>query len=263
MWVGMVAHLGGSNINDYAVRDKTSIAGGTLQGSGITDSNNLAVIENQMIQPQVVLSIRRRLGQLVKWPGRTVAPSISLARAVSTTLNKFLMVPSSGETFCWSVKAQVQFGVDVGKVDLITFHASKNSAGWKVDETEIEAALSLWMYHIHEMEEMSRDSGSGAITLPNEGEKYFGVSDLSHRIVRLLGPDEAGQLRAISWWIGGDIQHQISSQKGGSAMKQIFGQLAPDSPKGSPRFRGPIGLAGFSQSTVPGVATGNSTGKSR
>ena len=87
-------------------------------------------------------------------------------------------------------------------------------------------------------------------------------SELSQPIVRLLGPDEGGQRRAISWWIGDDIHHQISSHTRELPREQISGTIGDHDRKGFPGFRGPIGLSGFGQYTSEIGGNGNA-GKSR
>ncbi|KAI5789256.1 hypothetical protein FPQ18DRAFT_411686, partial [Pyronema domesticum] len=102
------------------------------------------------------LKVRQRLAQLTRWRGRTIAPSVSVAKSISAVLETLL--PRNDEetkeieSFSWFLKVELDYGV----VEEIEFRAYRNThENWKVDTTEIEAALSLWIFHIDEVRDIA------------------------------------------------------------------------------------------------------------
>jgi hypothetical protein len=92
-----------------------------------------------------------------------------------------------------------------GKEQNVYFEVRKDKNGkWKTDATAIEAALSLWIFHIHDTKTTDKLS-----VTKNEADSDWLRRDveLKREIIRLLGPDTSTKelRRDISWWIGDDI----------------------------------------------------------
>jgi len=108
---------------------------------------------------QKAVRVRHRLAQITKWVGPTSKPAISVACAIVTVINT-LVVDNEPSEFSWFLN------VAVGKTDpkvhttgsqtnqKIEFKVQRptKQGEWIADATEIEAALSLWIYHIRERE---------------------------------------------------------------------------------------------------------------
>jgi hypothetical protein len=114
------------------------------------------------------------------------------------------------ESFSWFLKVQLDYGA-IEECEEIEFRAHKKlGKSWKPDATEIEAALSLWLFHIHELRDIARQraveeearKGSG------QGNDWMQKDEgLDRQVIRLLGvvDDDASLRRDIGWWIGNDI----------------------------------------------------------
>ena len=103
---------------------------------------------------------------------------------------------------------------------------------WEIDATFIEAALSLWTFHIRATETSQKpmtDKGDNIDWLRHDLE-------LKREVVQLLGPDEPSKTlqRDINWWVGDLI-------------------YASDNPIGQPGqgFTGPMGFANIKSNELP------------
>lgn len=98
---------------------------------------------------QVVLKVRRELGKLADWHGPASAEAISLARAIEVVMDTMdpLFECHTGE-LSWSM--------DVCG-EPIYFRLEREAGSWKAFSDELEAALSLWLYSVHAVEQGKRD----------------------------------------------------------------------------------------------------------
>ena len=152
-------------------------------------------------QAERALNIRRRLGQLTKWTGQTSLVAISVARSIGVVMNTFFNGHSKG-SFTWFLR--VQIGDMEDKIPL-RIRKPESDLEWEIDATYIEAALSLWAFHIRTSEaqkEISNEKGFDKDWLQENVQ-------LKRQVFQLLGQDEAsGALRRdIKWWIG-DVNYE-------------------------------------------------------
>lgn len=203
---------------------------------------------------QRAMKVRQRLGQLTRWPGQAIEPSVAVARAIGVTLDTLFPhdhigadtnVKNVAEKFSWFLKVQLH-DKKAEKFERIEFHAYKSPGGrWKADGAEIEAAVSLWLFHIHEMRAISLQEmvskGEAAKGSGTENDWLEKDVELSQKIVRLLGPGDTSLRRDIGWWIGNDVG--LALHLGGLPRDEIVG--TKDTPKGFPGFSGPIGFLGL------------------
>ena len=174
---------------------------------------------------QYALNMRRRLGQLTNWTGPASTLSIAVADSIEIVLNT-LFKETDHSAFTWSLKVNLKIG-DTSGHGKIHFKVGKNNGTWEMDATHIEAALSLWLFHIHETKETSENEGSASDWLRKD-------KSLKRKIGRLLGPGGSeALLRDIKWWIGdvGDMIHKDKSNEGSNVRR------------GS-EFAGPVGFVG-------------------
>ena len=193
----------------------------------LTDDNNIACVgswgprgpephsgsQSELdAKAQYALNIRRRLGQLTNWAGPVSTLSIAVAESIETVLNT-LFKETDHSAFTWSL------GVKVGANENGKIHfkaGKKNNGTWEMDATHIEAALSLWLFHIHE--------AGGADGNKESADDWLRKDKSSkQKIKRLLGPGGSEALRRdIKWWIGdigdmaqGDRSDEVSSEFAG------------------------------------------------
>jgi hypothetical protein len=165
-----------------------------------TDAKNVACVSEQALslseKAQYALNVRRRLGQLTNWTGISSLGSTAVAVAKSIEVVMNTLVNDGIETnFVWFLKVQID-----GKEAQISFQIDKPKSKWKIDATYIEAALSLWIFHIRENEadQKSDDKKGSDVDWLRED------VELNRTVVQILGPDtpSKGLRRDINWWIG-------------------------------------------------------------
>ena len=171
------------------------------QLSNWTGQASLASISESQLelnkQATKALNIRRRLGQLTNWTGQASLASISVVSSIEAVMNT-LFNDKTG-SFTWSLGVEVD-----GKAAEIWLRIEKriekpgSEQGWKIDATSIEAALSLWVYHIRSTESSKKSTKKGAFK-----DWLRDDLELKREVVQLLGPDDLGTLqRDIKWWVG-------------------------------------------------------------
>ena len=218
--------LGDENPDDYfsweILTNDNNIACVGSWGPRSSESHPESHSELDAERAQNALDIRRRLGQLTGWAGPASALSIAVAESIEIVLNT-LFKKTDHSAFTWSLK------VKIGDTDdnhrKIHFTVDKRGGTWETDATHIEAALSLWLFHIQKIKDKSK---TGDDWLRKD-------KSLKRKIIRLLGPGGSEVLRRdIKWWIG-DLD-----ESGGSS----------NVPQGS-QFTGPVGFVGVD--VEPGV----------
>jgi ankyrin repeat protein len=132
------------------------------KGSDKHTSNQLRTSPDCLFQPssQMVLSVRRRLGQLTQIPGIAFIEAIALARAVNLILDSLSpMREGKNEqgnirNFSWSLETVYQdirsqhrgkVNNKVSSSDTLILEALHDVDGWNVSLLDFDAILSLWM----------------------------------------------------------------------------------------------------------------------
>jgi len=173
-------------------------------------------------EAEYALNIRRRLGQLTSWAGLASTLSIAVADSIEVVMNT-LFDDTEHTEFVWSLK--VKLG-DIEDNHGIQFKVAKKEM-WEMDATHIEAALSLWLFHISETQDKSTEKESGNDWLRKD-------KSLKRKIIGLLGPGKSEALsRDIKWWVGEIIRgdDKPKSNDGNNAQR-------------SSGFTGPVGFVG-------------------
>lgn len=224
--------------------DESNATGGTK----IVQEGNHAGGRQTVIQSsraQKAIQIRRRLAQLTRWPGEAGEAAISLARAITITLNTLLKdAPDDLKTFSWSLDVQLEDSIE--QLKLTATKDSTSLSGWTVDATELEAILSLWIFHIHELSAIALEN------MAEEGENIKGVGKQTdwlqtdfasvQQIVRLLGRDSPSLWRDLAWWMGITEKGPVSSLP--RQYWVYYGRLAEFEVNLKKGFQGPIGFPG-------------------
>ena len=166
---------------------------------------------------QEALNIRRRLGQLTRWPGEAAESSIGLSKSISAVLD--ILLPESKE-FIWPLTIQLE---DLS-TQTIKLKALKNKC-WSVDATQIDAILSLWLFHMKERRViLLREQGAN-----KDGDWLQQGVEQRRQVSRLLGPADADFRRNVGLWIGSDNDRGLEIQPRGNFLK-------------TPDLSGPIGF---------------------
>ena len=180
-------------------------------------------------QATSALDLRRRLGQLTNWTGQTSLTSISVASSIEAVMNTLFNDIKGG--FTWSLGVEVD--EKAAKISLRT-EKPRLEQGWKIDATCIEAALSLWIYHIRFTESSKKNMKKGAVN-----DWLRDDLELKREVVQLLGPDEPEKAlqRDIKWWVGDltYVNNDSVAQRGRATGPVGFvnietGQPAPGNP---------------------------------
>ncbi|KAI5851794.1 hypothetical protein BZA05DRAFT_473941 [Tricharina praecox] len=241
----------GSSIVEHSTSEGNDVGGSDIaEGQdSIVPAINSEEKREQLGSPnnhkdaQQALRVRQRLGQLTRWEGPATQMSVAMARSIAVVLDTLFSGEDVNETesFYWFLNVQLH-DRDVKKIERIKFRAYKNPGeNWKADATEIEAALSLWLFHIREIQAISRhDRTEEEDALKGSGKENDWLQkdvELSQKVVRLLGLDTASLQRDIGRWVG------IAPHSSGHSSDAIIG--TNDKPKGFPGFLGPIGFLGL------------------
>jgi hypothetical protein len=110
-------------------------AQGNMQPSGETDA-------------QTVMKARTRLARLCRWKGPASALAVSVANSIEVAMNT--LSQSRCDTFSWSLKARVRGATEAQDI----WFTAQMEDGWAVEATDIEAALSLMLFAVHEEEKV-------------------------------------------------------------------------------------------------------------
>ena len=177
-------------------------------------------------QAEHALNIRRRLGQLTKWTGQTSLASISAARSIGVVMNTLFDDCPTGR-FTWFLR--VQIGDKEDKIPL-QVRKPESNLEWGIDATYIEAALSLWIFHIRTSEAQKKEKRFDMDWLQENAQ-------LKRQVFQLLGLDEAsGALRRqIEWWIGDVIyESDVPQDQGLASTVGFVNKMSEEQTSGTP-----------------------------
>jgi len=157
---------------------------------------------------QKMVKIRQRLGQLSKWKGPASGPSVSVATAIEEVMNS-LALPSlkDDQDFTWSLTSQVD-NKDAEILHLTIKKDIENS--WTANAAEIEAVLSLWLFHVRDLERSSHHK-LGKMNSGTLDDDWLRAGDPASRKqnIRFLGPDMAPLRRDLRWWTPGAVSNTL------------------------------------------------------
>lgn len=143
--------------------------------------------DNQDSLPHQIMLARKHLGHSSKWISPVLEEAISLSRAIEAVANTFLSEHSK-ENYEWRIPATYTANKSTKPVNdnvYITIFKDKDDR-WRVDEAEIEAILSLWLY--------STTSTNHSKTRRPRSLRVYGPSESEQRLIRDLG-----------WWMRENI----------------------------------------------------------
>ncbi|KAH6847821.1 hypothetical protein B0I37DRAFT_152071 [Chaetomium sp. MPI-CAGE-AT-0009] len=175
----------GQTLVDWTIESPTTHEG-RLQSSGKTPSN-----------AHRTMKIRRDLGRLADWRGPASAEAISVARAIEIAMDTLFPSESRGGNLTWSLVTRDKQYAD--------FRLDIRDGKWKAYSDEIEAALSLWLFSVHQDkrddQEKHREGLSASISDPGDDAWLRAKGSPAKRSLRLLGSYTQGLHRDLWWWM--------------------------------------------------------------
>lgn len=199
-------------------------------------------------ESQGIIRLRQRLGTLSKWVGPVSPMAVSVANSIDEVMN--VLFPSDPEPFVFALN--VQYGRETHWIRLTVQKSSKEQP-WTANAAEIEAILSLWVYHTHRAERNRALGGAATAGHPPEDSQGMAQEDdddddwlrkgdkaLPRQIMRFLGPDTPALRRDLNWWMPGRLSTLLRVE----AIRPATGRA---SPSGANRILGHSRIVGFSK----------------
>jgi hypothetical protein len=167
---------------------------------------------------QKAVRIRQRLGHLTKLVGPASKSAVAVAGAIENVMDVLLGDSRSSPKFpkfTWSVK--VQTGT-AGEDEWINFTVRNENGHWKADSTEIEAALSLWLYHVQETERLKAEEKSEQKTADWLRE---GDTAVHRKSTRFLGPKDGILEMDLGWWVRNNSSRSANNSRPSGSMSGL------------------------------------------
>lgn len=161
-----------------------------------------------------VMAMRKQLGALASWRSLVFTEATVLKRAMEVTVGNLLRA-SPEDVFYW------QFNVRHRKGELqpVIVKLDKKNGIWVVDEKELEAVLSLWLYSVDPQLEKENDGDDETSDDVDRRERYQDAwlaeeepdqwlsaeGVLGKKGLQLLGPASPQLLQDLQWWLPRDL----------------------------------------------------------
>ncbi|KAF8532804.1 hypothetical protein BDD12DRAFT_950798, partial [Trichophaea hybrida] len=149
-----------------------------------------------------VVAIRQRLGKLSKWSRPAGDSAVSVAAAIEVVMNTLFPFSEMESFTCFLPCLVGEAFITIKKTDGL----------WKADATQVEAILSLWLFHVREAESAQRNNTSSDIQRKNEDWLREGNSSLKKPSIRILSSNTEKARQNLDWWISG-TESQVLSVK--------------------------------------------------
>ncbi|POS73511.1 hypothetical protein DHEL01_v208097 [Diaporthe helianthi] len=198
--------------HSQGLEDHTDSDSGTPWDSSGTSRDSSGV--TSVSGSQRIMKLRRDLGFASNWPGTASQEAVSVARAVEITMDA-LLISESSDTSQSSKRIETSeriqiltWSMEVHDGESVKFRLQRQlpDGKWKAFADEIDAALSLWLFSVHqtEHEEASRQQG-GKLSL-SKGSRdddawLRAKGSPAEPSLRLLGLHTPGLHRDLWWWM--------------------------------------------------------------
>ncbi|CAJ0547459.1 Ff.00g042130.m01.CDS01 [Fusarium sp. VM40] len=173
-----------------------------------------ALGDNSIFDAQTVLDARKQLARLADWRGPASREAVCLARAIECTMNALsICLPKESKSFIWNIETRY-----IGSQEQpISIRLSQQAGVWKVDATDMEATLSLWLSSVDEEENLTQPEplNSGVSDFddgkshsePKIGDDQWlrTKGTTAKQSLRLLGKQTPSMSRDLQWWIARDL----------------------------------------------------------
>ncbi|TGZ80757.1 hypothetical protein EX30DRAFT_50565 [Ascodesmis nigricans] len=208
--------------------DKNFARAGKWANEPAKDANSQGLSSGSELNlAQRALDIRKRLGDLTNWTGPTFMLAVAVARSVEAVMNSGVVRVGVGN-FTWPLDIQVNPDTRLG----VQLSVEYREGRWEMVSSQVDAALSLWLYHIRHADCNTSHSGSPRDRLPKD-------KGLMQKVGRVMGSRASHAAeRDNGWWIGNLENYSTSHDKDDGKH-----------PQSSKPF-GPIGFVGIMPESV-------------
>lgn len=173
----------------------TGCRGWVIQTGGVMV--DYTVLGERPCAEQKILETRIRLGRLTTWPSRAVHIAISVAAAIDLVMESRYPKPLTDG-------AVVQWFMHAHDGEAIRFSIKYCGGAWTSNLAEIDSALSLWLFSVHQKEKDDSDK------VTEDKSTWLRTNVVGKRnALRLLGPVSLALRRDIKWWISGGVDQVL------------------------------------------------------
>lgn len=169
--------------------------------------------DSSIFDAQTVLDARKQLPRLADWRGPASREAVCLARAIECTMNALdICFPKESKSFIWNIETRY-----IGSQEqTISICLSQQAGAWKVDATDMEATLSLWLSSVDEEDLTQPGPPNSRVSDSDDGKKHSApkIGDdewlrtkgtTAKQSLRLLGDHTPSLTRDLQWWIPRDL----------------------------------------------------------
>ncbi|OTA95889.1 hypothetical protein M434DRAFT_28384 [Hypoxylon sp. CO27-5] len=204
---------------DLLELESLSGSAGPRTTTGPAEGTNSA---GQKSKAHQTMRIRRELGRLADWHGPASTEAVCLARAIEVVMDTFFDDVREDLDLRWSLPVDKE---------MVYFRLEKKGAEtWKAFADELEAALSLWLYSLNDIERINRErrvDNKSDITAKAEDDDSWLRADegIDKRSLRVLGPDSQWLRRDLSWWMPNNAPRLFELEEDGKDGENIEGDI--------------------------------------
>ncbi|WXC56125.1 hypothetical protein SNK03_002062 [Fusarium graminearum] len=191
-------------------------------GPNPNPANNLGSEIAYTSKGQQAVLVRKRLGDLCKWPNSTSKSALALTLSIERFMTEFFpkgLLTNDANKFTWKIPFSCSRVYDQNAphgysnrraVSWIKLDVKRNSDAkiWNVDNGQVEAILSLWMAHWTARRADHRESDKYDNSGEDQSTDWRRSGDGSHvEYCRRVGDNRNGVLkRDISWWVNNAVE---------------------------------------------------------
>ncbi|KIL92302.1 hypothetical protein FAVG1_04711 [Fusarium avenaceum] len=182
--------------------------------------------DSSIFDAQTVLDARKQLARLADWRGPASREAVCLARAIECTMNAMsICFPKESKSFIWNIETRY-----IGSQEqTISIRLSQQAGVWKVDATDTEATLSLWLSSVDEEENLTQteprnsgvsdfDNGKNHSEPKIRDDQWLRTKGTTAKqSLRLLGEHTPSLTRDLQWWIPRDLLSVFQVREDGIA----------------------------------------------
>jgi hypothetical protein len=158
-------------------------------------------------QVHAVVNIRKRLAKLTEWKAPPSGYAACIAKAICKVMDLFDF--EKMDTFIWSMDVQIyrdEKSKQPGKLKLVANKGSQSEPSWTTSEEDIEAILSLWMYHF-------QDQSHRNIQVQRTRSHLEKPEPIGMPFRRVLGPNTSVLKTDLAWWAGEGVEEALDQFK--------------------------------------------------
>ncbi|RYP60658.1 hypothetical protein DL769_008034 [Monosporascus sp. CRB-8-3] len=195
----------------------SSADGAEAAGTGPKVSQLL--VTAQLKRPAArAMAIRQRLGYLTYFSGPASSLAIAISDSVEAVMRNQVLFDWSEKGFTASYRRfSWTLNINLGStrpLEQVQFCVDKDGDTWETNPSQVDAALSLWLYHCHKIEE-------GELKQQSSGDWLRKEKSTRRALDRILASRDTHGIRDIEWWMGALINGLTPrSGKGKSPQRQ-------------------------------------------